>query len=49
MAKQNDGQSAVNAFSKVFEIETESSDPKQYKKQGQKPSPEMMKRLKGEA
>jgi len=49
MAKQNDGQSAVNAFSKVFEIETETTDPKQYKKQGHKPSPEMMKRLKGEA
>ena len=49
MAKQNDGQGAVNAFKKVFEIETDESDPKQYKKQGQKPSPEMMKRLKGEA
>jgi glutamyl-tRNA reductase len=49
MAKQNDGQSAVNAFSKVFDIDTETTNPKQYKKQGQKPSPEMMKRLKGEA
>jgi len=44
LAKQNDGQSAVNAFKSVFEIDTEDSNTKQYKK----PSPEMMKRLKGD-
>jgi len=49
MAKQNDGQAAVNAFKKVFEIETDESNPKQYKRQGQKPSPEMMRKPKGEA
>ncbi len=49
MAKQNDGQAAVNAFKKVFEIETDDSNLKQYKaKPSQRPSPEMMKRLKGE-
>jgi len=49
LAKQNDGQAAVNAFKKVFEIETDDSDTIQYKqKQMQKPSPERMKQLKGE-
>ncbi len=49
MAKQNDGQIAVNAFKKVFEIETDDSNPKQYKKkQAQRPSPEIMKQRKGE-
>jgi glutamyl-tRNA reductase len=49
LAKQNDGQAAVNAFKKVFEIETDDSNPIRYKtKQSQRPSPEMMKRLKGE-
>ena len=49
MAKQNDGQAAVNAFKRIFEIETESEDPKRYKTEGGRPSPEMMKRHKGEA
>ncbi len=49
MAKQNDGQAAVSAFKKVFEIETDQSNPKQYRNKGQKPSPEMMRKLKGEA
>jgi len=48
MAKQNDGQAAVNAFKQVFEINTDDSNPKQYKKQQKKPSAEMPARSKGE-
>ncbi|NKQ41933.1 MAG: glutamyl-tRNA reductase [Sulfurovum sp.] len=48
MAKENDGQVAVNAFKKVFEINTDDSDLTQYKKNAHKPSPEMMARFKGE-
>ncbi|HIP62468.1 MAG TPA: glutamyl-tRNA reductase, partial [Sulfurovum sp.] len=44
IAKQNDGQSVVDTFKAVFDINTDDSDPKQYKK----PSAEMMKKLKGE-
>jgi len=44
IAKQNDGQSVVDTFKEVFDINTDDSDPKQYKK----PSVEMMKKLKGE-
>ncbi len=50
LAKQNDGQAAVNAFKRVFEITTDDTDPAQYKqKKMQKPSPEMIQRLKGES
>ncbi len=49
LAKQNDGQAAVNAFKRVFEITTDDVDLAQYKqKKMQKPSPEMMQQLKGE-
>ena len=49
LAKQNDGQVAVNAFKRVFEITTDDVDLAQYKqKKMQKPSPEMMQQLKGE-
>ncbi len=49
LAKQNDGQAAVNAFKRVFEITTDDTDLAQYKqKKMQKPSPEMMQQLKGE-
>ncbi len=49
LAKQNDGQAAVNAFKRVFEITTDDADLAQYKqKKMQKPSPEMIQRLKGE-
>ncbi len=45
IAKQNDGQSVIDAFKAVFYINTDDSDPKKYKK----PSLEMMKKLKGES
>jgi len=45
IAKQSDGQSVVDAFKEVFDLNTDNTDPKRYKK----PSPEMMKRLKGES
>ena len=49
LAKQNDGQAAVNAFKRVFEITTDDADLAQYKqKKMQKPSPEMIQRIKGE-
>ena len=48
LAKQNDGQAAVNAFKRVFEIVTDDSNPGQYKKKkSTKPSPEMIKALQG--
>ena len=49
LAKQNDGQAAVNAFKRVFEITTDDANLAQYKqKKMQKPSSEMMQRPKGE-
>lgn len=49
MAKENDGQAAVNAFKQVFEIDTDDSNLARYKRSsGQKPSPEMMAKYAGE-
>ena len=48
MAKQNDGQAAVNAFKQVFEINTDDSDPKQYQKQHTKSSVKIPAQPKGE-
>ena len=45
IAKQSDGQSVVDAFKEVFDLNTDNADLKKYKK----PSPEMIKRLKGES
>jgi len=49
MAKENDGQAAVNAFKQVFEINTDDSNPAQYKSGSrQRPSLGMMVQPKGE-
>ncbi len=46
MAKDHDGQAAIDAFKKVFEIDTEGFDASQYKRNAHKPSAEMIAEFK---